>query len=325
MLALSICLGVFAGLLFLLFLVSFIIHHRVFKNRYEPDGITKYYTLEDFPNLKGEDVAIPTKRGILRGLLYSYPELPSRGILVFSHGMWGSHSAYVQDIEFIARQGFSVLGFDYYGTERSDGKNIKGLGNSLYSLNEAIKYVKKRFPKEPIYVMGHSWGGYAALGIAKYHKDIKGIVAMAPFISLTQILSHMLPKGLRICIPFLLFIDTLHCGRYSLVQATKILKKTNIPILILHSKDDGMIPFSKSTEVLMKKVLKENVKYYIVDQKGHNPEYADEAVAYMKASFQKLNFMAAEEKTDYRKTLDYHKMGKLDLQVMERITDFLKN
>ncbi|MCI9182693.1 MAG: alpha/beta hydrolase [Acholeplasmatales bacterium] len=323
MLVVYIGIGIIFLLLILLFLLSYGIHRSVFKKRYEPDGIIQYYTIEDFTGLTAEAIEIPTKKGILRGFIYSYPNQQSKNILIFAHGMWGSHSAYVQDIAYMASQGFNVLGFDYYGTERSDGKNIKGLGNSLRSLDEAVAFVKKKY-KAPIYVMGHSWGGYAALGIAKYHKDIKGIVAMAPFISLSQVLSHLLPKWLRITIPFIVLIDELHCGRYSLIHAKTILKSTNIPTLIIHSKDDTMIPYKTSTEYLMKHIVNSNLSYYIVEDKGHNPEYSAEAIAYTRKSYQQIKELKAEDVLAYRKGLDYHKMGELDSKVMEIIVAFLK-
>ena len=321
---LYIALGTLIGILILLFLISLFIHHAVFKNRYEPDGVIKYYTEEDFIGLKSEAIEIPTKKGSLRGKLYFYTKEAS-AIILFSHGMWGSHSAYVQEIEYLAKNGFLVLGFDYYGTERSDGKNIKGLGNSLLSLNEAVTYVKKNFSEKSIYVMGHSWGGFAALGIAKYHPDIQKIVAMSPFIQLSQILRHMLPRPLRILIPFIVAIDFMKCGRYSLVKAKKVLKSTKSKTLILHSTDDQMVPYLTATGYLKKHIQNENVKYFIQENKGHNPDYSLDALAYTKETFLHLKALPKEEKLDYRKSIDYHRMGMLDENVMNKIAQFLKN
>ena len=38
-----------------------------------------------------------------------------KGILVFSHGMFANHEAYLQDIEYLAKNGYKVIGFDYFG------------------------------------------------------------------------------------------------------------------------------------------------------------------------------------------------------------------
>ncbi len=316
--------SLFIGLLLILFLLSLFIHQRVFRNRYEPDGITKYYSEKDYPHLLFQPIEVPTKKGYLRGALYSYFDDPA-ALVIFAHGMWGSHSAYIQEIEALAKQGFLVLGFDYYGTERSDGKSIRGLGNSLASLDPMVCYAKKTFPQKDIYVMGHSWGGFAALGIAQYHPEIKKVVAMSPFISLSQVLRGMLPVFLRPLIPFLIGIDFFKCGKYSLVKAKRVLKNTEADTLILHSKDDPMIPYRTSTKYLEAHLKNAKISYCILVNKGHNPDYSEEALAYTKEAMIHLKALRKAEQQAYRRTLDYHKMGELDDKIINIIADFLKN
>ncbi|MDE6656930.1 MAG: lysophospholipase [Anaeroplasmataceae bacterium] len=324
MLALYITIGVFLGIIVILFTLAALIHHISFGKRWDPDGVIKYYGIEDYPDLKEEYVEISTSKGALRGKLYFYSKDTHKGILVFSHGMWGSHRAYLQEMQILARNGFSVLGIDAFGTELSDGKNIKGLGNSLLSLNHAINYVKKNYPQEKIFVMGHSWGGFAAANISKYHNDITAIVAMSPFLSVGKILKHQLPKILYPTIPFIILVDAMHCGRYSFANAKKTLKSTRTKTLIIHSKDDQMVPYLTATGYLEKKLKNSNIKYYIVDGKKHNPDYTYEALEYTQAAFTKLKTIEpAEEKLEYRKNLDYHKMGEIDEKVFDDILDFL--
>lgn len=325
MLVLYVTLGIIAGLILLLCILSAIIHHQSFGKRWEPDGIVKYYDLEEYPNLSAENIEIPTKKGKLRGKLYFYSQEKYEGILVFSHGMWGSHRAYLQEMEILARNGFKVLGIDAYGTELSDGKNINGLGSSLMTLDEVITYVKTTYPDEKIFVMGHSWGGFAAVNIAKYHKDIEAIVAMSPFISVRQILKHQLPKFLYPTIPFLVLLDALHCGKYSFANARKTLKKSMVNTLIIHSRDDQMVPYKKATGYLENHIKKENIQYCIVDGKKHNPDYTIEALSYTQSAFAKMKSIENEaECLEYRKKLDYHKMGEIDKKVFDVILDFLK-
>ncbi|MCM1131022.1 MAG: lysophospholipase [Roseburia sp.] len=325
MLTLYITLGIIAGFILILFALAAIIHHVTFGKRFDPDGIVKYYGLEDYPKLLNEIVEIPTKKGNLRGKLYLYPQEKYKGILVFSHGMWGSHRAYLQEMEILARNGFKVLGIDNYGTELSDGKNIKGLGSSLLTLNQVITYVKRIYPHEKIYVMGHSWGGFAAVNIGKYHKDIDAIVAMSPFISISRILKHQLPKIFYPTIPFLVLLDAIHCGKYSFANAKSTLKKSSIHTLVIHSKDDQMVPYNRATGHLKKHIQKSNIFYFIVDGKNHNPDYTLEALSYTQSISAKMKSIETEaERLEYRKKLDYHKMGEIDEKVFDVILDFLK-
>lgn len=321
-----ISIGVILGILLLCFFFAFLIHRKTFGKRWNPDGIVKYYTKEEFIGLESEKVEIPTKRGILRGFFYKYPQKAQDKILVFAHGMWGSHQAYLQEIELLAQAGFTVLGFDYYGTESSDGKNIVGLANSLKSLECAIGYVKKNFPNSKIYVMGHSWGGFAASSIAKFHPDLAGIVSMSGFISSKMIYKHLLPKPIHFVIPFLILFDSIKCGGYSYTKVVRVLKNSKVPTLILHSKDDTMVPYLASTAVIQKKVSNPRIHYHIVDGKRHNPDYKKEALDYAIEVHKELQQLKTEEeRLKYRKNINYHKLGEIDLDVFSVITDFLNS
>ncbi|MDE7264306.1 MAG: lysophospholipase [Anaeroplasmataceae bacterium] len=323
---LYITLGIILGLILIGFILGALIHHKAFGKRWEPDGIIKYYHPSEYEGLQASPIAIPTKKGILRGYIYSYKKIRYQGICIFSHGMWGSHNAYIQEIEHLAKGGFQVLGFDYYGTELSDGKSILGLGNSILSLDSAVSYIRRTYPDEKIYVMGHSWGGFAALSIAKYHPEIERIVAMAPFINIKSILKHMLPKLIYPILPFILIIDAIYCGKKSFINAKKVVKNTKIPTLIIHSLDDNMIPYSISTEVLRNHVVNQKLVYHIVDGKNHNPDYTLEALAYTKCSLQEINSIMDEvERTERKRQLDYYKMGEIDEKVFNIILDFLKS
>ncbi|MDE7105574.1 MAG: lysophospholipase, partial [Anaeroplasmataceae bacterium] len=239
--------------------------------------------------------------------------------------MWGSHCAYVQEIERLAKDGFKVLGVDAYGTELSDGKSILGLGNSLLTLDYTLSFVKRNYPNEAIYVMGHSWGGFAACNIAKYHK-VEKIVAMSPFISVFKTFKLLLPKLLYPTLPFLMLIDTLKCGKYNLANTKKTLKSTQVNTLVLHSLDDPMLPFEKTTGRIQKKNINPHVCFHIVDGKKHNPDYSYEALSYTEEAFKKLKSIdSVEEKLAYKKGLDYHKMGELDEKVFDVILDFLNS
>lgn len=320
-----IILGSILGILLLVFLLALYIHHKVFGKRYEPDGIIRYYSENDFLGIEVEVLEIPYKKKYLRGKLYSYPEKIKKGIVIFSHGMWGSHCAYVQEIERLAKNGFKVLGIDAYGTELSDGKSILGLGNSLLTLDNTIPYIKKIYPNEKIYIMGHSWGGFAASNIAKYHR-VEKIVAMSPFISVFKTYKLLLPKFLYPTLPFLVLIDAIKCGKYSFANTNRTLKSTQVDTLVLHSLDDPMLPFKKTTGRIQRKNINPHVCFHIVDGKKHNPDYTYEALRYTEEAFKKLRDIAnAEEKLTYKKGLDYHKMGELDEKVFDVILDFLNS
>lgn len=317
----GLCVLIFIILLYML--VCFMIHHHVFGHRCILNPDVRYYTKEEF-GLETKNFSVTFHHTYLKGFYYFYPNVQENKILVVSHGMWGSHKAYLQEIEYFARNGFIVLGFDNAGTDLSGGKSLKGLGNSLACLNTAIEQVAKDYPNAPISVFGHSWGGYAARGIAKYQKNISATISMSGFISVYHQLLCYFPKKLAFLIPGMMLIEWFQCGKYSFLNTQKVLKNTKIPTLLVHSRDDQMVPFERHTGVLQRNLDNSNVEIMIVDGKKHNPDYSIDAIKYTEESYRRLNQLPKEEKTNFFRNLDFHRMGALDSSVMDEIVDFLR-
>lgn len=52
---------------------------------------------------------------------------------------------------------------------------------------EVIRYLKKRFKKQRIYLMGHSWGGFLGLEIAAHHPEVlEAYIAVCPMVFQTE-------------------------------------------------------------------------------------------------------------------------------------------
>lgn len=319
-----ILLGIIGFILILYIVVGLLFHRIMFNKRFEKDPIVKYYSIDMFNGLKREPIEFEYKNGKIRGYIYSY-DIPHKALIVFSHGMFSNHEAYLQDIEYLAKNGYKVLGFDYYGTSLSDGKNLRGLGNSLACLDFVISEVKCLKITDRIYVMGHSWGGFASLMIAKYHPDLDGVVTMAPFIKADNLLKGMVPVWLYPAIPFFKLIDRIKCGKYIYDNGIEVLKNSKINTLILHSKDDHMVKYYLNTYLLTEYIKSDNVKYLIINGKRHNPNYSSAAIDYMIKINEELALLPKEEKVKYRENIDYKLLGSLDEEIMDKIVEYFDN
>lgn len=320
-----ILLGIVVFVLLAYMILGLFLHHSLFGKRFTKDPIIKYYSIEMFDGLKSEPIDFNYNKGKIRGNIYFYDKEKYNGIVVFSHGMFSCHQAYLQEIEYLAKNGFKVIGFDYYGVDLSDGKNLRGLGNSLACLDKVVFEVFKLYKNEKIFVMGHSWGGYASLCISKYHPRLSGVVCMAPFVKATNLLKGLAPRALYPALPFFLLKDYFSCGRYIFENGINVLKDTNVNVMILHSKDDHMVKYYSNTYLLTEYVKKDNVKYMILNGKKHNPDYSNEAIEYTNKVFYELGQITnEEEKLEYRKSINYQLMGQLDSQVMDKIVEYFK-
>ncbi len=308
-------------ILCLLFLFTLYVHKKIFGMHWQKDKCVDYYSPSDFDGLTTQEWQFNLEKETLKGEIYSYGS-DIKGIVVFAHGMWSGMISYTQEMEYFARNGYKVYGFNYEGTDTSTGKNVRGLANSLRCLDCAIKYIKQREKSTKIYVCGHSWGAFASINIAKYHPDLSAVCGLAPFASLKTAYNILLPKSLKFTIPFLLTIDRIKCGKYAAANAKTFLQETNVPTLIVHSKDDYLLKYDSTTKVLQETVKNDKISYLIVEGRGHNPDYTKDAIAYMKETSKKLNETPDDKKKEYKKSLDYKRMGALDSEVMDSIVNF---
>ena len=320
-----ILLGIIALILLVYIVIGLFLHHALFGKRFTKDPVVKYYSVDMFEGLKYDPIEFDYNKGKIRGNIYYYDYETYNGIVVFSHGMFSCHQSYLQEIEYLAKNGYKVIGFDYHGVDLSDGKNLRGLGNSLACLDKVVFEVFKLYKNEKIFVMGHSWGGFASLCISKYHPRLNGVVAMAPFVKASNLLKGLAPRALHPALPFFLAKDYLKCGNYIFDDGIKILKETDVNVFVLHSKDDHMVRYYNNTYLLKEYVKKDNVKFMILNGKKHNPDYSDEAIAYTEKAFYELGLITdEEEKLEYRKNINYQLMGQLDQDVMKSIVEYFK-
>ena len=311
-------------ILLVLFLLAAISHAKLFSHRYLTDTRVKCYTKEEF-GLDSEDIELKVDDTILRGAIFSYPNSKEDSLFIYCHGMWSGIPEYMQDIEFFCKNGYKVLAIEYEGTNKSDGKNIRGLSNSLRCIDALMKYVYQRddLKNRKIYVAGHSWGGFATLNIPYYYPEIKGVFAISPFVSVVNCYKGLLPVFLWCLIPFSYLIERLCCKKFAKANALKHLEKFKGNIVILHSTNDKLVKFKYNTNKLMKN-KNIHAKYLIVDDKFHHPHYTKEAVKAFYEYIKKMNsFISQEEKTEYMKTVNFHKLGELDEDLLKQALEYV--
>lgn len=316
-------LGFFIILCIIAYLIAKKLHKSFFSGHYYNDTRITYYTKEEF-NLEFTPLEIPVDNEVMKGGLYNYKEYDNQKIFVVLHGMWSGVDAYMQDIAYICKKGYQVLAVNYLGTNDSTG-SLTGLGNSLRCADYIMNYIKSNdeLKNRDIYVYGHSWGGFATSNIPYYHKDIKGICALAPFISIKGCMEGLLPKPLWFIIPAYLWIEYRKTKKYSLCNTYKSLMDFKGNSVIIHSVNDKTVNFKYNTYKLQKKLS--NTHFLVVTDKDHCPQYSTLAVEVGRKYMKAISSMSEEEKTEYMKTFDFHSMGELDVPLLDKAFELLLN
>lgn len=311
----------------------------IIKKRYEASMTRQeehpyfvYFRLEHCPGLKREPYSFKSDKFTLRGYFYHYDKYDPNIIVIFCHGIGGGHSSYLKEVNELAKLGYRVLAYDNTGCVDSEGDSIYGLSNSLKDLDFAIQSLKDsgELKDKKLYVVGHSWGGFAASNILNYH-DVDKVVAISPFISLSAEY-HSLFKGiLGIFVPHIIKLEENAVGKWARSSAVTALNKETARALVIHSENDQTVLYKKNTAVLRKKVHNPNVEFYIMGNKDHHPQYTKEAVDYFVEVFTGFDkgvrdgSLATEEsRFAYFKDKDFNAMTIQDPKTWEIIKDFLK-
>lgn len=191
--------------------------------------------------------------------------------LLFFHGNGGNMSHRRDSIEIFHHLGLDVLIIDYQGYGESEG--VPGEQAMYDDGRAAFDYLvnDRKFEKENIVVFGRSLGGAVAARITA-EKQPGAAILESTFASVPDVASYYFPLMSKIIV-----------SRYrfnSLVQVRKI----HCPLLVLHSKQDDVIPFMSGVKLYN---AANNPRTFVELVGDHNSGFVQSQPAYeeMLASF----------------------------------------
>jgi len=159
------------------------------------------------------------------------PSESARGVLLFCHGNAGNISHRLESIQIFHRLGLDILIFDYRGYGQSEGTPTE---HGTYRDAEAAwRYLIEERQVNPseVVVFGRSIGGAIASWLAQSQTP-GALILESTFTSLPDIAATLYPYvPVRLLLRF----------KYN---TTEYLARINCPVLIVHSRDDEIMPFS---------------------------------------------------------------------------------
>ena len=308
------------------------LYKGMMHNRCDDTETVFYFSPEDFQGLRAEPYSFKASAGhTLQGYIYEYSNPNPQRLIVFDHGFGGGHRAYMKEIEMLCRHGYRVLSYDHTGCMESGGETPNGLSQSLCDLNDCISTIKadERFKGLDISVMGHSWGAFSTLNIAALHPEISHIVAMCGFVCVEDMIGTFfggLMKGYRKAI---IEVEKKANPVFFEYNSINSLSSSDVKALLIYSEDDQMC--RKKHYDMLKEGLegKDNVRLMLVTNKGHNPNYTEDAVKYLgefgkaRAKLARNKKATAEDKAAFVASYDWNRMTTQDDNVWKVIFDHL--
>ena len=197
------------------------------KYVYHPE--IKWKATPDLEGLVYEDLKLRSSDGIELSAWY-VPSKISKGTVLFFHGNARNISSEIEALQMFNRFGYNVLALDYRGFGKSAGHpDEEGTYRDAQAAWDWLVSSKKE-SLERIVICGRSLGSGIAADLASKNKP-KALILEAAFTSLPEAGQGRYP-----------YFPVKLLSKYHYDTLSK-LKKIHCPILIVHSRDDELIPF----------------------------------------------------------------------------------
>jgi len=185
--------------------------------------------------LEYESVSITTSDGVtIHG--WFVPVKQERGTLLLFHGNAGNISHRLDSLKIFHELGLSIFIIDYRGYGRSQGA-ISEQGTYL-DAESAWNYLTeiRKIPAQQIIVFGRSLGAAIAAYVAS-RQSPGALILESAFTSVPDMAAKLYP---------IFPVRLLSRFQYN---TKKMLRSVSIPVLIIHSPDDEIIPFENGLQL----------------------------------------------------------------------------
>lgn len=271
--------GITLSIVIVLFVVISFVVCKMFLNmmfsRVEEPNYDRSVTfsLDDLGDMQKRAIEFESEGSTLRG--YVFGEKSDKGLVVIAHGLGGVMNDYFPEMIYLVDNGYQVMMYNCTGTATSDGDGTKSLAQSATDLHHALEYVESSwaFKGMPVYLFGHSWGGYAVTAVLNYDHDIAGVVSCAGYSDcnemLLQYIDNMLGKAGYAEYPFTKFWHWTEAGDRTELTGIGGINKSDVPVLVVQGGKDEMV-LGASIYNNREDITNPNVEYYFEPESGHN-------------------------------------------------------
>ncbi|MCQ2086897.1 MAG: alpha/beta hydrolase [Bacilli bacterium] len=233
--------------------------------------------IQEALNIPFEQVYIEPKKGRkLAGRYYAVKEGGPVAIMVHGYKSVGIKDFSGGIKELLARE-HNVLIVDHYGHFKSAGKTITFGVREKDDVLYWIDYVNKRLDNPEIYLYGISMGAATVLMDSgmPLPENVKGVIADCPYSSVKEEIKYTVQQ---MKIPFapvypFIYLAALIFARFDMHKGKvkEYIKKTKLPILIIHGTTDDIVPVEHSRK--LKEMFPEKITFLEVEGAPHGMSY----------------------------------------------------
>lgn len=204
-----------------------------------------------------EELVLTTSDGVAINAWW-VPHPAARANLLFLHGNAGNISHRLDSIQIFHDLGLSILIIDYRGYGKSTGEPSEQ--GTYIDAETAWHYLikERKLNQDQIILFGRSLGGAIASWLAEKYTPA-GLIMESSFTSVADMGNYYYP-----------YLPTSMLARIKYASIDRI-QNIKAPILIIHSKDDEIIPYSHAEQLFTEAVKEKTTQKTFMDiNGGHN-------------------------------------------------------
>lgn len=296
------------------------IYQKRMLHRYDKDGFTPYLSSDDFSGLNKETHSFINSLGAeISYFYYYYKDYNPNLVILFLHGLGPGHTAYLREIETIAKMGYKVLTLDYMGCDSSKGDKMPSLNEPTRDVDELLNLLNLQ---TEVVVIGHSLGGYTAYNIMNIRNELHKAVVMSGFLRPDIVLNYLMK--VKVFSKAIAKYEKKVEPKYYPIDNYRYIKETKDKLLIIHSKDDPVVNYGAALKPIIE-ANNPNVEILSVNGRGHNPNYSDNAAKIVTEVFSKYyNLKKDEDKKALMEKQDVWAMTEQDPEIFNKIKSFIE-
>ena len=275
-------------------IVIAVIHGRVMsKCTYDEYKSEMYLVYDDVAaDYPREEFKVTSGNNALSAYLYGKDN--TKGLIVVSPGHRDANDIKLYEIMYFVDAGYQVICFDYTGCYTSEGNTFGKYTQAVYDLNAVLTYCdnNKAFSDMPIYLFGHSLGGYATGAVLNYDHRVDAAVVASGFDCAKEQWECSVKRFTKpvyfFIRPINLAFITMKYGEDRNLSAIDGINRSDIPVLVISAEYDEYYGGGKSP-IYDKKdsITNSKCEFVLMNQSNHNEHYSyfltDNALEYQKS------------------------------------------
>ncbi len=225
---------------------------------------------------------------------YLYGEGNDKGLIVVSPGHTDANDIKLYEIRYFADAGYQVVCFDYTGCYTSEGKAFGGYTQAVHDLDALLGFIEssREFDGVPVYLFGHSLGGYAAAAVLGMGHDVRAVVSASGFDTAEEQWQYSISRYTGFFYPVIrpfnsLFVNMKY-GEDKSLSAVEGINSTDAPVLVISAEEDSFYGGTSPIYRRRWEISNPNCTFMLMDEEGHNGHYdyflTDDALEYQESA-----------------------------------------